>query len=89
MPLLRRKGLFESNKVVFLPIAAISPNPGQPRRHFSRAGLEELAASIGEHGVLQPLSVRRVPGGYELISGERRLRASRMAVYSPLYWMAR
>lgn len=79
MPLLRRKGLFESNKVVFLPVAAISPNPGQPRRHFSRAGLEELAASIGEHGVLQPLSVRRVPGGYELISGERRLRASRMA----------
>lgn len=79
MPLLRRKGLFESNKVVFLPIAAISPNPGQPRRHFSRAGMEELAASIGEHGVLQPLSVRRVPGGYELISGERRLRASRMA----------
>ena len=79
MPLLRRKGLFESNKVVFLPIAAISPNPGQPRRHFSRAGLEELAASIREHGVLQPLSVRRVPGGYELISGERRLRASRMA----------
>ena len=79
MPLLRRKGLFESNKVIFLPIAAISPNPGQPRRHFSRAGLEELAASIGEHGVLQPLSVRRVPGGYELISGERRLRASRMA----------
>ena len=79
MPLLRRKGLFESNKVVFLPIAAISPNPGQPRRHFSRAGLEELAASIGEHGVLQPLSVRRVPGGYGLISGERRLRASRMA----------
>ena len=79
MPLLRRKGLFESNKVIFLPVAAISPNPGQPRRHFSRAGLEELAASIGEHGVLQPLSVRRVPGGYELISGERRLRASRMA----------
>lgn len=79
MPLLRRKGLFESNKVVFLPAAAISPNPGQPRRHFSRSGLEELAASIAEHGVLQPLSVRRIPGGYELISGERRLRAARMA----------
>ena len=46
MPLLRRKGLFESNKVVFLPIAAISPNPGQPRRHFSRAGLEELGAAV-------------------------------------------
>ncbi len=79
MPLLRRKGLFESNKVVFLPLVAISPNPDQPRRHFSQEGLEELAASIGEHGVLQPLSVRRTAGGYELISGERRLRAARMA----------
>ena len=79
MPLLRRKGLFESNRVLFLPIAAISPNPDQPRRRFSREGLEELAASIREHGVLQPLSVRRTPQGYELISGERRLRAARMA----------
>ena len=79
MPLLRRKGLFESNRVLFLPIAAISPNPDQPRRRFSREGLEELAASIREHGVLQPLSVRRTLHGYELISGERRLRAARMA----------
>lgn len=79
MPLLRRKGLFESNKVLYLPAAVITPNPDQPRRHFSREGLEELAASIKEHGVLQPLSVRRSSQGYELISGERRLRASRMA----------
>ena len=79
MPLLRRKGLFESNKVLYLPVAVIAPNPDQPRRHFSREGLEELAASIKEHGVLQPLSVRRCSQGYELISGERRLRASRMA----------
>ena len=80
MPLLRRKGLFENSRVLFLPIAAISPNPDQPRRHFSKEGLEELAASIREHGVLQPLSVRRAPGGgYELIAGERRLRAARMA----------
>ena len=80
MPLLRRKGLFENSRVLFLPIAAISPNPDQPRRRFSREGLEELAASIREHGVLQPLSVRRAPGGgYELIAGERRLRAARMA----------
>ena len=79
MPLLRKKGLFESNRVLFLPIAAISPNPDQPRRRFSREGLEELAASIREHGVLQPLSVRRTLHGYELISGERRLRAARMA----------
>lgn len=77
MSLLRRKGLFESTKVLFLPIAAISPNPDQPRTCFSREGLEELAASIQELGVLQPLSVRRSKnGGYELISGERRLRAS-------------
>ena len=79
MPLLRRKGLFESNKVLNLPVAVIAPNPDQPRRHFSREGLEELAASIKEHGVLQPLSVRRSSQGYELVSGERRLRASRMA----------
>ena len=79
MPLLRRKGLFESNKVLYLPVAVIAPNPDQPRRHFSREGLEELAASIKEHGVLQPLSVRRSSQGYELVSGERRLRASRMA----------
>ena len=70
MPILRRKGLFESNKVLFLPIAAISPNPDQPRTSFSREGLEELSASIREHGVLQPLSVRRgASGWYELISG--------------------
>ena len=79
MPLLRRKGLFESNKVLYLPVAVIAPNPDQPRRHFSREGLEELAASIKEHGVLQPLSVRRSTQGYELISGERRLRAARIA----------
>lgn len=79
MSLLRRKGLFEQNKVLFLPVSALSPNPDQPRTHFSREGLEELAASIKEHGVLQPLSVRRINGGYELISGERRLRAARMA----------
>ncbi|OUO44466.1 ParB/RepB/Spo0J family partition protein [Flavonifractor sp. An306] len=79
MPLLRRKGLYESNKVLYLPVAAITPNPDQPRRHFSREGLEELAASIAEHGVLQPLSVRRGGQGYELISGERRLRAAKLA----------
>jgi len=79
MPFLRKKGLFESNKVLFLPIVALSPNPNQPRKHFSREGLEDLSASIAAHGVLQPLSVRRGSSGYELISGERRLRAARMA----------
>ena len=79
MPFLRKKGLFESNRVLYLPVSDISPNPDQPRKYFSQEGLEELAASITQHGILQPLSVRRAAGGYRLISGERRLRAARMA----------
>ncbi|MCD8352998.1 MAG: ParB/RepB/Spo0J family partition protein [Clostridiales bacterium] len=80
MSFTRKRGLFESNRVLFLPVESIVPNPNQPRTHFNPEGLNELAASIQEHGVLQPLSVRRLPGGkYELISGERRLRASRLA----------
>lgn len=80
MPFLRKKGLFESNKVLFLPVDAIAPNPMQPRKAFAPEGLEELADSIRAHGVLQPLSVRRAEGGgFELISGERRLRASKLA----------
>ena len=79
MPFLRRKGLFESNRVIYLPVDALAPNPAQPRKDFSREGLEELAASIAEHGILQPLSVRRLGTGYELVSGERRLRAARLA----------
>ena len=65
----------ESGRVVFLPARSIRPNPQQPRRIFSQESLEELADSIRQHGILQPLSVRRVGTGYELIAGERRLRA--------------
>ena len=79
MQFLRKKGLFESNKVLYLPISTLAPNPNQPRQHFSQQGLEELSESIAQHGILQPLSVRRCANGYELISGERRLRAARMA----------
>lgn len=79
MAFLRKKGLFESNKVLYLPVAVLAPNPGQPRKYFAPEGLEELAASIAQHGILQPLSVRRTGEGYELISGERRLRAARLA----------
>lgn len=79
MPFYRKKGLFENSRVLFLPIDAISPNPNQPRRDFDSAALEELAGSIAVHGILQPLSVRRPEGGYELIAGERRLRAARLA----------
>jgi ParB family chromosome partitioning protein len=62
-----------------LPIDAIAPNPDQPRRQFPPDGLAGLAASIRAHGLLQPVVVRRVAGGFELIAGERRLRAARLA----------
>jgi len=58
-----------------IPVGAIVPNPLQPRKLFSDAELDELSASIGEHGLLQPLLVRGGPGRYELVAGERRLRS--------------
>ncbi|MEV0400625.1 ParB/RepB/Spo0J family partition protein [Actinoallomurus sp. NPDC050550] len=63
-----------------VPIAEITPNSRQPRQTFDEEALEELAASIGIVGLLQPIVVRELgPDGYELIMGERRLRASKMA----------
>ena len=76
---LTKKGLFETGRVLFLPPDAIYPNPDQPRRTFDQSGLEELSASIRELGVLQPLTVRRREGRWELVAGERRLRAARLA----------
>ncbi|MFQ5737082.1 MAG: ParB/RepB/Spo0J family partition protein [Thermodesulfobacteriota bacterium] len=61
------------------PVAEISPNSTQPRKSFGEAALRELAASISENGVIEPLIVRRDSGGFELIAGERRWRASKMA----------
>ena len=69
----------ETGRVMFLPARSIRPNPAQPRCVFQEDALEELADSIRQHGILQPLSVRRTAAGYELIAGERRLRAARMA----------
>lgn len=62
-----------------VPIDEIVPNPEQPRRHFDEEALAALADSIGRHGLLQPLVVRHVAGHYELIAGERRLRAAERA----------
>lgn len=62
-----------------LPIASIKPNPFQPRRQFDDEKLAELAASIKEHGVIQPLIVRERGEGYELVAGERRWRAAQLA----------
>jgi len=64
---------------VELPIAAITRNPYQPRQEFEQVQLAELAASIAEHGVLQPILVTEMAGGYRLIAGERRVRAAEMA----------
>jgi ParB family transcriptional regulator, chromosome partitioning protein len=62
-----------------LPTSAIRPNTRQPRRSFPEAGIQELAASIREVGILQPLVVRSTESGFELIAGERRLRAAKEA----------
>ena len=73
------KTYMETGRVAFLPVRSIRPNPAQPRRVFREEALDELADSIRQHGILQPLSVRRVGNNYELISGERRLRAAELA----------
>ena len=76
---LQRKGEFLSTRVQYIPLGRIRPNPQQPRRSFDEEGLAELAASIRSCGILQPLTVRRAGDGYELVAGERRLRAARIA----------
>ena len=69
----------ETGRVIFLPAKNIRPNPAQPRTVFREDALQELCESIRKHGILQPLSVRRIGGSYQLISGERRLRAGILA----------
>jgi len=67
-------------KIWFIPISKISPDPKQPRKQFKPEELEQLAASIKEHGILQPLLVvEKSDGGYELVAGERRWRAGQLA----------
>lgn len=67
-----------------IPVSEIRPNPEQPRTEFSPEAIEELAASIQEKGVLQPVIVKRVSGGYELVCGERRLRATKLCGLSEI-----
>ncbi len=69
----------ELGKVVEIPVGAIFPNPDQPRKNFNTEELTKLAKSISQDGIVQPLTVRRREGGYELVSGERRLRAAKLA----------
>lgn len=74
-----RKSDFLSSRVQYIPLSQLTPNPQQPRRRFDEAALRELADSIRVYGILQPLTVRRVDGSYQLVAGERRMRAARMA----------
>lgn len=70
----------ESNSPVMLKISEIEPNRSQPRKDFDENALSDLAQSISQHGLLQPLLVRPLPiGGYQIVAGERRYRACRMA----------
>lgn len=69
----------EKRQIMELPLHSIHPNPHQPRRFFDQNSLAELSASIAEVGILQPLTVRRSADGWELIAGERRLRAAELA----------
>jgi ParB family transcriptional regulator, chromosome partitioning protein len=62
-----------------IPIDQIAPNPHQPRRQFSEGSLGELAASVKSNGLIQPIVVRRVGDAYQLVAGERRLRAAKLA----------
>ena len=66
-------------KIVEISTAEVMPNPAQPRKHFPTDELTSLAKSISQDGIVQPLTVRRGATGYELISGERRLRAAKLA----------
>ncbi|AZR74296.1 hypothetical protein BBF96_13320 [Anoxybacter fermentans] len=75
-----KKDASESKQnVIEINVADIEPNPYQPRKEFDPELLKELSDSIKEHGVIQPISVRRVGNKYQLVAGERRLRATKMA----------
>lgn len=68
-----------ASMVTHIPLDVLDPNPQQPRHHFDDQALRELAASVAEHGVLQPIIVMAAAGRYQLIAGERRARAARLA----------
>ena len=79
MHALRTRPPVRRDGIVWLPAEEISPNPVQPRRRFDAQALEELSQSIRSYGILNPLTVRCRGGKYELVAGERRLRAARLA----------
>ena len=79
MQVLKRSGHIERSSITYLPVDAIYPSTVQPRKRFEQEALAELSESIAQYGVLNPLTVRRRGTSYELIAGERRLRAATLA----------
>ncbi len=76
------KSIYETStkdEIFELPLEELRPNPYQPRKNFDEEALSELASSIKEHGVFQPIIVKKSIKGYEIIAGERRFRASKLA----------
>ena len=79
MQLTKKRGLYEATRTVYLPVSKILTNPSQSGRTTDSVEMRKLSESVAKYGVLQPLSVRRHGPGYELLSGERRLRAAALA----------
>lgn len=79
MPLRKRKDIWQNGKIQYISVEAIAPNPDQPRQCFEQEDLLSLSKSIAEVGILQPLSVRKTEVGWQLVAGERRLRAAVLA----------
>ena len=79
-----RPAAIQSGQAISLSVNDVRSNPHQPRREFSEAGLKELAASLKTNGLIQPIVVRQLADGYELIAGERRLRAAKLAGLSAI-----
>ena len=74
----------QDKRLVNLPIEKITPNPMQPRKYFDENAIHSLADSIMKYGIIQPVSVRINEGKYELVAGERRLRAAKIAGLSEI-----
>ena len=69
----------KESDIIQIPLTDIRTNPYQPRKHFDKEALDELATSIRNYGVFQPIIVKKSIKGYDLVAGERRLRASKLA----------
>ena len=74
----------EGDEIRMIPVKSISTNPYQPRRDFCEDSLQELAESLRQHGLIQPITVRRRGAGYELVVGERRWRAAQLASFTEI-----